>query len=114
MTNINVSNSSKRDQRIARENAAFAYAHRGYTYSDIWEAYDRPSVYKVRAWEYCKQLCADLGGFDMLIASRNTFQFSVCFKFYDQETGALSYAYITRDYDRYGYAEEAAPAAAVA
>lgn len=111
---INVSDYSKKSQRIAREAAVYAYAHRGYTYSDIYEAYDRPSVYKVRAWEYCKGLCADLGGFDLVIASRNTFAFSVVFKFFDRETGALSYAYITRDYDRFGYAEEAATTAAVA
>lgn len=111
---IKVSDCTKKSQRIAREAAVYAYAHPAYTYRDIYEAYDRPSVSKVRAWEYCEQLCADLGGFDLVIASRNTFSFTAVFKFFDLETGALSYAYITRDYDRYGYAEEAAPAAAVA
>ena len=96
-----ITNTSNANRRIARERAESAYSNRRWTYGDIYEAYDRPSREKVRAWDYCKRLYDEMGGFDLLIASRNTFNFSVVFKFSDSETGELCYAYITRDYDRF-------------
>ena len=96
-----VKNTSRKNQNIARAAAVHAYNNRRWTASDIWEAYDRPSAAKVRAWDYCRELCANMGGFDLLISGWNCMQFSVVFKFEDENTGVLCYAYITRDYDRF-------------
>lgn len=102
--NERINNTSKRDQRIARDAAAYAYTNRRWTYRTLWEAYDRPSVNKERAWSYCENLCREMKGHDLLISSRNTMVFSVVFQFED-ENGKPAVAYITRDYDRFAYAE---------
>lgn len=99
-----INNTSKKGQRIAKAAAEHAYNNRRWTYDSIWNAYEKPSAAKVKAWDYCRELCAKLGGFDLIISSKNTMVFSVVFKFIDPETGALSYAYITRDYDRFCHA----------
>lgn len=99
-----IENTSKKNQRIARNAAEYAYSNRRLTYNDIFTAYGRPSVDKCRAWEYCKRVCEELDGFDLLIASRNTFSFSAVFTFTDKETGELCYGYITKDYDRFCHA----------
>ena len=99
-----IENTSKANQRIARNAAEYAYNNRRWTYGDIYDAYDRPSREKVRAWEYCKRICEELRGFDLLISSKNTFNFSAVFKFADDKTGELCYCYITKDYDRFCYA----------
>lgn len=97
-----IKNTSKKNQKIARSAAAYAYSGRAWnTYTDIFSAYERPSIYKVRAWDYCKRLCAECNGYDLIISSKNTMQFSACFKFDDPETGELCYGYITKDYDRF-------------
>lgn len=96
-----IENTTKTNQRIARQAAATAYGHPQYTYRSIWEAYENPSWNKQKAWNYCKELCNKLNGFDLVISSRNTFSFSAVFSFNDPETGVLCYAYITKDYDRY-------------
>lgn len=69
-------------------------------YSDIYDAYERPSRYKVSAWNDCKELCKSLNGFNLRIASRNTCKFTVTFGYFDPVDGDLRVAYITRDYDR--------------
>lgn len=102
--NTNIANTSKRDQTIARAAAEYAYRNTRYTYKDIFAAYERPSSAKVRAWNYCRELCDEMNGFDLIISSRNTFHFSACFKFIDKGTGELCYGYITADYNRYCFA----------
>lgn len=97
-----IENTSRRHQTIARQNAEYAYNNRRWTYGDIFEAYSKPSTAKVRAWEYCKQLCKEVNGHDIIISARGCQTFSVCFKF--EDNGRPCYAYITRDYDRYCYA----------
>ena len=100
-----IANTSKKDQKIARAQGEWVYERNGgHCFRDIYDAYERPSVYKVRAFEYCKDLCARLNGFDLRITGRNCMKFSVCFKFFDPEDGQLCYAYITRDYDRFCHA----------
>ena len=105
MKNEYIKNTTKKNQRIARGAAQCAYENRRWTYLDLYHAYDRPSHAKEQAWRYCKDLRDKLGGWDLLISSRNTFQFSACFKFLDDD-GKLCYAYITRDYDRYCRADD--------
>lgn len=94
---------SAKNQRIARAACEYAYNHTQYNYHDIRDAYKNPSVAKTRAWEYCKTLCKSLNGFDLIISGKNCMVFSVCFKYVDKKTGALAYAYITRDYNRFCY-----------
>lgn len=103
----NIKNTAKKDQRIARSYAAYAYGNRRWTYTDIFDAYERPSVYKIRAWDYCKRLCEEKGGSDLIITGKNCMKFSACFKFKEAGTGRDCVCYITKDYDRYAYAEEA-------
>lgn len=97
-----IENTTKKNQRVVLAAAESAYNNRRWTYDDIFSAYGRPSADKVRAWDYCKELCAKMGGYDLLISSRNAFRFSACFKFEDD--GRLCYAYITPDYNRFCYA----------
>ena len=106
-----IENTTRKNQNYARTMAEYAYNNRRWTYNDIYDAYRTPSREKVRAWEYCKNACAEVGGYDLIISSKNIFRFSACFKFDDPETGALCYCYITADYDRYCYADPAIKAA---
>ena len=97
-----IENTTKRNQTIARNAAEYAYNNPRWTYNDIYSAYDRPSREKVQAWEYCKNVCNEVGGYDLVISSKNTFRFSAVFKFIAD--GKPAYGYITADYDRYCYA----------
>ena len=102
MTHEMVMNTSKANQRIARAAAEFAYSGNKWNVCrTLDEAYGRYSTAKARAYEYCRRLYDEMGGFDFVISSHNCMVFSVCFKFIDDETGVLCYAYITRDYDRF-------------
>lgn len=103
----NIEMTKKADQRRAREAATWAYQNRRWTYTDIYDAYEKPSVYKVRAWDYCKRLCAEKNGRDLIITGKNCMKFSAVFKFKEEGTGRDCFAYITKDYDRYAYAQEA-------
>ena len=104
--NQKIKNTSKQGQRIARNAAEFAYSGRAWKqFRDIYEAYKNPSIYKVRAWNYCKELCKEMHGFDLVISAAGVQTFSVVFKFKERGTGRLCYAYITRDYNRFCYAD---------
>lgn len=70
---------------------------------DIYSAYERPSIYKVRAWNECRALCAALNGFNLRITGHNCMAFTVKFEFTHPENGALCTAWITKDYDRFCY-----------
>ena len=103
-----IENTKRADQNKARAAAEYAYRNPRWTYSDIFAAYGRPSGAKIEAWNYCKRLCADLGGRDLRISSRNTFRFSAVFRFIAD--GREAYAYITPEYDRFCYADATAAA----
>lgn len=96
-----IENTSAKNQRIAREYAEYAYNNR-YTYTDIFQAYGNPSAAKIRAWDYCKRLCKEMNGHDLIITGKNCMKFSACFKF--EDAGKPCYCYITKDYDRFCYA----------
>lgn len=96
--------SKKADQRKARSAAAWAYSGTPETFRDICEAYKNPSAAKVAAWDYCKRLCESFGGYDLIICGKNCMKFSALFRYVEQTTGALCYAYITPKYARYCYA----------
>ena len=101
-----IKQTSAKGQKIARDRAGY-YLNGGGSYvTDIYEAYKSPSIYKVRAWEYCKDLCKRLRGRDLRIVGRNCTKFSVAFRFNERGTGRECYAYITADYDRFCYADD--------
>lgn len=62
-----------------------------------------PSGYsyeKGRAWQYCIDLMHEKGGSGLKVISKNTFQFSAGFEYWDNETGKDMFVYITKSYDR--------------
>lgn len=65
----------------------------------LWHVYSRYSVAKERAYEYCRKMCADLGGFNFAITSYSTCMFTVMFDFAHPETGELMRAHITPYYN---------------
>lgn len=71
------------------------------TASELWEVYGRFSRAKINALDYCKSLKFKMNGRNGRIISANTFQFSYGFEYDDPDTGALCFAYITKDYDRF-------------
>lgn len=76
-------------------------------YTDIYQAYQRPSDAKVSIWEYWYQF-GDYAGkpFDTyhigvpFISSRNGWAFTVEFNVYDADYNFIGYAHITRDHNR--------------
>ena len=70
---------------------------------NIWQAYDRPSNWKVKAWYDCENMCRDCDGFGLCITGANCMTFSVMFDFAHTDTGELMRAHITRDYNHLYY-----------
>lgn len=66
-----------------------------YGYSNIYEAYDKPSIYKVRIWE---DWCDELAQFSasIYIPSCNTFQFTIGGELVLPTTGEIVDYYITK------------------
>lgn len=62
--------------------------------------YGRYSQAKENAMEYCLNMWELFEGSDLRIISHNLMQFTVGFEFVNPITGVLSFAYITRDYNR--------------
>ena len=71
--------------------------------SNIWQAYDRPSNRKVKAWHDCEEMCRDCDGYGLCITAAGCQTFSVMFDFAHPETGELMRAHITRDYNHLYY-----------
>lgn len=80
----------------AKETINETYLH---GYNDIYNAYERPSRYKVGIWKDWEKWFTDNGGY-CTISSRNCMQFTISGYFTDKETGARFYAYITKTYNR--------------
>lgn len=76
-------------------------AYKRATASELWEVYGSYSRAKENAIAYCKRLQYQLGGWGGRIISHNSMIFSYGFEFVNPETGAVAFAYITRDYNRY-------------
>ena len=102
----NIEMTKKADQRKAREAAIWAYRNPRRA-DDIFKAYAKPSRAKIEAWEYCKALCKEKNGNSLIISGHSPMKFSAVFKFKEEGTGRDCFAYITKDYDRYAYAQEA-------
>ena len=79
--------------------------HDAYLHSndrELYHVYNNYSRDKEYAFERCRSLMYDLEGYGLTIISSNSMQFTVGFEFEDV-SGRLMFAYITRDYDRYCY-----------
>lgn len=71
-------------------------------YTDIMQAYDKPSEYKKDVWNYWHDF---MGGDGYrfgcpFISSRNCFTFTVMFNVYDENFEFVGVARITRDHNR--------------
>lgn len=67
----------------------------GYAYSNIYDAYERPSIYKIRIWEKWEEDLKDFS-ISMYITSWNTFQFSIAGELVLPTTGEVVPYYITK------------------
>lgn len=86
---------------LVRANKQFKGVYKSYKYSDLYDLndlYNKASIYKWRAYNYCRELFYKLNGYDFKIIGGNCMTFSVGFKF--MENDIEYFAYITRDYDR--------------
>ncbi len=70
-----------------------------YNGSDLYNCYDKPSINKIRAMQYCEDLCTKYNGHHLTIIGYNLMQFSVGFLF--EQDGRNYFAYITKNYDRF-------------
>lgn len=66
-----------------------------YGYSNIYDAYDRPSIYKVRIWEDWVEELSKFSA-SIYIPSRNGFQFSIDGELVLPTTGEIVPYYITK------------------
>lgn len=89
----------KENTKFMRQSFAWYMAKRNTMPADIYEAYEKPSIYKVRAWEYCKSLMNEYKGYGLVITGKNCMAFSAGFIGYVD--GLKCYFHITKSYDRY-------------
>lgn len=66
-------------------------------YINIWEAYQRPSEYKCRAWRDIEAMCYRMGGYGLSVLGHNCMKYSAAFK--AVEDGIEKLFYFTADYD---------------
>ena len=92
-----MSTSIKQREAIARS-AYNRYRELG-EHRAIYDVYSSYSYKKLRAWDYCKDLCARHEGWGLKVISHNTFIFTAGFYFTDKDTGVLRFMYITPSYD---------------
>lgn len=83
-------------QRTAKNNIT---AYENSTMHSLYDAYNKVSDAKLKAWAYCRELCAKYDGFNLKVVSFNTFVFTAGFEFVNKETGECMYMHITPNYD---------------
>lgn len=66
------------------------------TMTSIYDAYERPSIHKVNAYEKCLADYFTLNGSGFRICSKNTFGFTCAFLFNDDD-GTTKMYYATKD-----------------
>ena len=86
---------NKQKIQIQREHAKALLKRECY----LWSVYNNYSHAKERAFDYCKNLQEHLNGYDFAIITHNTFIFTAGFYYVDEETGVVSFCYITPKYD---------------
>ena len=72
-------------------------AYRLSSWTDIFQAYGRPSFKKISAWQYCKELCRQKGGVNLKVITRNTDVFTAGFESVNEE-GIPQFTYIAPTY----------------
>lgn len=72
----------------------------------IWDAYRLPSVYKVRAWEWCKASCKDDDGNGLCITGWNTSKFTCAYFCGHHETGERCIIVHTADNVYWAFVDE--------
>ena len=76
--------------------------YRDYYMSDMYSLYDkyqRPSIAKHHAWDYCEDLCKEYNGHSLKLVGGNMMTFSA--GFIGEVEGEPVYVHITKSYDRY-------------
>ena len=67
--------------------------------SQLHDVYGRYSYNKIRAFEYCKELCYQYNGTMLKIINHNTFIFTAGFQYIDLDTGVIKFMFITPSYN---------------
>lgn len=62
---------------------------------ELYKAYGKCSYAKQQAWENCKRLCHEYGGWGLKVIGKNCHFFSAGFLFTDEETGVVRIMKIT-------------------
>lgn len=77
------------------------YNYKRSSYHTIWDAYEKPSYEKEKAYEWCVNKAKYMGAIEWGIPTKNTFQFTFAFIYPDSETGELRMGYetATNSYD---------------
>ncbi len=91
---------NNKDCKIAHAQIGRWYDSNDYA---LYQVYGNYSHAKEQAMQYCEEMMHAYNGHGLSIISHNSMVFTVGFEFYDDETGALMFAYITKDYDRFCY-----------
>lgn len=85
---------------IAQVRSEYIWSRNYLCKEDIYEAYKKPSLAKVRAWEGCKRLCEEFNGWNLKILHAGCQLFSAGFEFADED-GVINYMWITKSQERY-------------
>ena len=78
----------------------------GCAVDSIWKAYERPSVLKVRAWEWCKADCRENDGCSIRITGWNTSKFTCAYFCSHHETGERCIVVHTADNVYWAFIDE--------
>lgn len=78
----------------------------GHAVENLWDAYERPSIYKVRAWEWCKVACRDDDGGGLCVTGWNCSKFTCAYFFGHHETGERCLAVHTAENVYWCYVSE--------
>lgn len=73
-------------------------------YHSIWDAYEKPSIRKEEAWNYCEDLCKKYNGRDLRVISKNIYIFTA--GFIGIVDGKEAFVLITANRDEYMILEE--------
>lgn len=85
---------------------AWRAIYNDYEVNSIWEAYKSPSMYKIRAWEWCQTDCRENDGHGLCITAWNTSKFTAAYFCYHHETAKQCLVVHTADNVYWCYVDE--------
>ena len=85
---------------------AYRAINSGRAVNSIWQAYNRPSVYKVRAWEWCQTSCREDGGQWLYVTGWNNSKFTCAYFCGHHETGERCIVVHTADNVYWAFVDE--------